>query len=135
MMTQCPECGFCYVPEYPEDASYHRIYHDKKVNGIRYHRAKSEKVIWEEADLLITVANFFSPMSQKFRAQEVGLLAWEDTDYSFGRYCSKEELDERNIHNFLLYRKNRVIGLLIAERRSYIDRFTWEEYENTRRKR
>lgn len=128
-MPRCPECGLGYVPEVPEDAKYHRIYHDKKVNGIRYRRAKSEKVIWEEGGLRITVANFFSPMPQRIRAQEVGLLAWDDTEFSFGRYHSREDLDARNIHNFLLYRKNRVIGLLIAERRSYIDRFTWEEYD------
>ena len=60
-MSRCPECGLCYVPEVLENAKYHKVYHDKKVNGIRYRRAKSEKVIWEEGHLRITVANFFSP--------------------------------------------------------------------------
>ena len=67
---------------------------------------------------------------KKIRAQEVGLLAWDDTEFSFGRYHSREDLDERNIHNLLLYHKNRVVGLVITERRSYIEKFTWDEWAN-----
>ena len=128
-MTICPECGLGYVPEVPDNAEYHKKYHDRKVSGFPYRRAKSDEIIWEDGDFRITVINYFSPKSQRVRAQEVGLIAWDDTEFSFGRYHSEEQLDERNIHNFLLYRKNRVIGLLIAERRSYIYKFTWEEYE------
>jgi len=129
-MIRCAECGLGYVPEVLEDAKYHRIYHDKKVNGIRYRRAKSEALIWEEGDFRITVANFFSATCQSVRAQQVGLLAWEDTKFCFGRYHSNEPLDDRNIHNFLLYCKNRVVGLVIAERRSFIEKFTWESWAN-----
>ena len=74
-MTRCPECGLGYVPEVPEDAKSHKNYHDKKVNGFPYRRVKSDEIIWEEGDFRITVINYFSPRSQRVRAQEVGLIA------------------------------------------------------------
>lgn len=127
---RCSKCGMEFVPDCPEDAKAHRKYHDKIVNGFYARKIKSDKIVWEKGDYRITVVHYFSPLAQKKRAEEAGLLAHKDTPFDFAPYHSKERLDERNVHIFLLYRKNRIIGLLIGERRSYVQRFTWEEYEN-----
>jgi ribosomal protein S18 acetylase RimI-like enzyme len=68
---------------------------------------------------------------RKKRAQEAAFIAHRDTPFDFTPYHHKESLDERNIHLFLLYRINRIIGLLIVERRDFVQRFTWQEYENS----
>jgi GNAT superfamily N-acetyltransferase len=127
---ECPECGMSYVPDIPEDVKVHQKYHDKIVNGVYARKRKSDKIIWEEGNYRITVVNYYSPFAQRKRAEEAGLVAHKDTPFDFAPYHSEERLDERNVHIFLLYRKNRIIGLLIVERRDYVQRFTWEEYEN-----
>ena len=128
--VRCSECGMGYIPENPEDKKFHKKYHDKVVNGLYAPRIKSDKIAWEKGDYRITVVNYFSSHAQKKRAEKVGRLAHKDTPFDFIPYHSKEPLDERNVHIFLLYRKNRAIGLLILERRNYVQKFTWREYEN-----
>lgn len=128
---RCPECEMRYVPDYPEDEKEHKKYHDKIVNGPYGYQIKSDKTVWAKDDYRITVVNYFSPIAQKKRAQEAGFIAHTDTSFDFAPYHHKEALDERNVHLFLLYRKNRTIGLLIAERRDFVQRFTWWEYENS----
>ena len=127
---ECPKCGMGYVPEIPEDGKAHRRYHDRIVNGVYAKRAKSDVIVWEKDDYRIAVVNYFSPLSQKIRAENIGLVAHRDTPFDFAPYHSEEPLDERNIHLFLLYKKNRIIGLLIVEKREYVQKFTWKEYEN-----
>jgi hypothetical protein len=113
-----------YVPESYEDAKTHRKYHDKIVNGVYAPKIKSDKILWSEGDYRITVVNYFSPPAQKRRAEEAGLAAHKDTHFEFAPYHSIEPLDERNVHLFLLGRINRIIGLLIVERRDHVQRFT-----------
>ncbi len=125
----CPECGMGYVPNYAEDEKEHKKYHDKIVNGVYAPEMKNEKVVWRQDNFRITVVNYFSPIRQKKRAEETGLLANKDTKFDFAPYYHKEKLDERNIHLFLLCRENRIIGLLILERRDSVKQFTWKEYE------
>lgn len=127
---KCPKCGMRYVPEIDEDAKVHRKYHDRVMNGVYALKAKSDKILLEKDDYRITVVNFFSPLVQRKRAEEAGRVAHKDTPFDFTPYNSEERLDERNVHIFLLYRKNRIIGLLLVERREYIQKFTWKEYEN-----
>ena len=127
---KCPICGMMYVPEYLEDVRAHRIFHDEVVNGVYARKIKSDKICWEKGDFRITVVNYFSPIAQKRRAEEAGILAHRDTPFDFAPYHSKEDLDRRNVHIFLLSRKIRIIGFLILEKRDYIQKFTWKEYEN-----
>ena len=127
---RCPECGMGYIPNNSEDKKAHKKYHDKVVNGLYAPRIKSDKIVWEKGDYRITIINYFSPHAQKKRAEKVGLLAHRDTPFDFASYHSEEPLDERNVHVFLLYRKNRIIGLLTVERRNYVQKFTWKEYKN-----
>jgi hypothetical protein len=119
-----------YVREYPEDVRVHRIFHDKVVNGVYSRKIKSDKILWEKGDYRITVVNYFSPIAQKRRAEEAGLLAHGDMPFDFAPYNSKNDLDKRNIHLFLLSRKIRIIGLLILNKRAYVQKFTWQEYED-----
>lgn len=125
----CPECRMDYVPNYDEDEKEHKKYHDKIVNGIYAPEVKSDKVVWHEDNYRITVVNYISPLAQKKRAEETGLIANKDTHFDFVPYYHKEALDERNIHLFLLFRESRIIGLLIIERRDSVKQFSWAEYE------
>jgi len=92
-------------------------------------RAKSDQVIWEKGHYRITVVNFLSPMIQKKRAQEAGLLTLREIDGVGAPYCAAEELDDRFVHIFLLYFQNRITGFLIIEYRSHINKYSWEEYD------
>ncbi len=103
---KCPKCGMMYIPENPEDMSAHRTFHDKVMNGIFSRKIKSDKIIWEKTNYRITVVNYFSSIVQKKRAQKAGLLAHGDTPFDFAPYHSSEALDKRNVHLFLLSRKN-----------------------------
>lgn len=123
-----------YVAEFPEDAKVHRGYHDKIVNGIYAPRIKSDEVVWEKDDYRITVVNYFSPRTQKIRAGKAAVVANKDTPFDFAPYYSREPLDDRNVHIFLLYIKSRIIGFLIVERRDTVWSFTWKEYEKAVRK-
>jgi len=123
-IMKCPICGMMYVPEYSKDVRAHRIYHDKVVNGVYARKIKSDKIFWEKSDYRITVVNYFSSTVQKRRAEEAGLLEHRDTPFDFAPYHSKEDLDKRNVHLFLLSRKIRIIGLLILEKRTHVQKFT-----------
>lgn len=118
-----------YVPNILEDVKEHKKYHDKIVNGIYARRIISDKIVWENGCYRITFINHHSPAIQKKRAQEAGSLAQKDTPFCFPQYHYNEALDERNVHNFLLYKDNRIIGYLIIEKRSWLARFTWEKYK------
>lgn len=126
----CHKCGFRYVPDLPENVKAHKESHDKIVNGLYAPEIKSDKIVWEKGDYLITVVDYLSPHAQKKRAEKAGVVAHRDMPFDASLYNSNESLDERNIHIFLQYRKNRIIGYLIVERRYYIQGYTWEEYEN-----
>ena len=79
---RCPECKMHYEPDYPENVKEHKIYHDKIVNGIYARRIKSDKIAWENSDYRITVVNYYSPSTQKKRADKAGRAAHEDTPFT-----------------------------------------------------
>lgn len=126
---RCPDCGMGYVPEVPEDMKSHKKYHDKVVHGIPTKPAKSDRVIWREGTYRIAVVDYTSPDYQRKRAQEAAFIANRETHYSPAPYHASESMYEFNTHVFLLYYQNRIIGLLIMDRRSQIWKCTWEEFE------
>jgi GNAT superfamily N-acetyltransferase len=126
----CPKCGMGYDPDFSDDAKAHRKYHNRIVNGVYARKIKSDEILYEKGDYRITIVNYFSPFAQRSRAEKAGLVAHKDTPFDFAPYNSEERLDERNVHIFLLYRKNRIIGFLLTEKREHVLRLTWEEYEN-----
>ena len=112
-----------YAPGSPDDEKEHRKYHDRVTNGLQAPQIKSDRVVWQKDDSRITVVNYFSPFAQKKRAEAVGIIAHKDTPFEFLPYHHKELLDKRNVHLFLFYKKNRIIGLLLIERREFVKRF------------
>lgn len=128
----CPKCGMAYDPDFPDDVKAHRKYHDRIVNGVYARKIKSDEILLEKGDYRITIVNYFSPFAQRSRAEKAGLVAHKDTPFDFAPYNSDEPLDERNVHIFLLYRKNRIIGFLLTEKREHVLELSWEEYKNAR---
>ena len=127
---KCPDCGLGYVPDVFEDTRFHKKYHDEIVNGLPAKRAKNDRIIWEDSPLRITLVNYNSPLSQKKRAEMVAIIARKDTPFDFASYHASEPFDDRNVHVFLLYLHNRIIGLTVIEKRSNIWKCTWKQYES-----
>lgn len=125
----CPECGFSYVPDIPEDVKLHENYHDKMVKGVPLSTTKKIEAIWEDQDSLIFVVNFSSPFSQKKIAEKVGIIAHRDTPYDISPYSAREIKDERDVHIFLYHEENRIIGYLLVEKRKNIWSCSWEQYD------
>jgi hypothetical protein len=128
-MPKCPECEFDYVAGIPSNTRAHRKYHDEMVNGIPAKPLANDRIIWEEVPYRITVVNAESPTAQKKCAERSGIVARRDTPFDFKPYSAVEVLDERNVHLFLLHHQERIVGLLVVEKRSHIWKCTWEERE------
>lgn len=126
---KCPVCGMGYVPDIPDNVREHRKYHDRVVKGLPARSAKSDRIVWTQGDLRITVVNQLSPLAQRCRAEKIARLANRETHYDFGIYHANKLLNERNVHVFLLYSKNRAIGLLVARRCEHIWRAHWSEID------
>ena len=126
---ECPECNMAYAEYLPEDRKQHRIYHDQIVNGVPAPHLKSDVIIWRINEDRIIAVNSYSPMPQRVRASKVGSAANQEMHYDGGIYSRNERPDERNIHLFLYCSKKRAIGLAKLEKRSFIVKYTWEEYD------
>lgn len=127
---KCPECNMAYVEDSPEDRKVHRTYHDKIVNGLPAPALISDKIIWQIDEDRMIVVTSYSPKAQRNRIAEVSRAANQEMHYDGGIYSELEQPDERNIHLFLYCSKKRAIGLSIIEKRSYIAKYTWDEYDN-----
>ena len=128
---QCTECGFGYDPDYPDNVEMHNEYHDKIVNGLYAPKIESDMIVWQQNDSRITVVNFLSPCVQRMRAEETGRLANKDTKFDLPPYVHNEQLDGRNVHLFLLHKRDRIIGFLAIELRDHVKKFTWPSYDNS----
>jgi len=124
-MVICPVCGMGYVEGLPEDEKAHRAYHDPIANGVSGAPVKSDKVIWNGLGDRITVVTGNSRLPQRIRAQKVGKVANAEMHHTGGIYCATEWPDDRDIHLFLYYVRNRIVGLAIFERRRHLWLGTW----------
>ncbi len=129
MTVRCPDCGLLYVPDSLEDARYHRSFHAETVNGLRARSIKTDSVIFAEGNLRITVVSPFSPIAQRRRAERVAVLANRETPFDFAAYDASEPPDERDVHVFLVYERDRAIGLLVVEKCRRVCRCSWPEWE------
>lgn len=129
-VVKCPVCEMSYVPDIPDNVLEHRKYHDRVVNGLPVRSAKSDHIVWTQGELQITVVNQLSPLAQRRRAEKVASLANRETNYDIGIYHANDPLSERNVHVFLLYSKNRAIGLLVSRRCKHIWRAHWSEIDD-----
>jgi ribosomal protein S18 acetylase RimI-like enzyme len=56
-------------------------------------------------------------------------LANRDTRFDFAAYHAGDSDDGRDPHVFLLEVAERFVGFLVIERREYVQRFTWDQYD------
>jgi ribosomal protein S18 acetylase RimI-like enzyme len=124
--VECRLCGMSYVPEIPDNVRDHQEYHDKVVNGLPAHPSESGRVIWSQDDMRIIIVDGLSPLEQRHLAEEVAILARKDTPYGAEVLFGECELDT---HVFLLHRQNRIIGLLIVEKRDHVWQTSWADLD------
>ncbi len=119
----CNDCNMRYVPESRDDNLEHEQYHDKVVNGLRASLLRSDCVVWSHDNDRITVVRQSSLREQRDRAEEVGKYARKDTPYG------AEDLfdEEMEVHVFLLHKEERIIGLLLMDKRNHVWRANWEK--------
>lgn len=127
---KCPICGMGYMPGIPDNDREHWKYHDRVVNGISYRRAKSDLIVWEQENLRVALVNQSSSLSQRRRAEETAKLAARDTPFDGLPYYASETLNQWNVHVFMLYCGNRIIGLLVTDRRENVWRCNWTDYNS-----
>ncbi len=126
---KCPDCEMLYVPELAEERRTHREFHNELYLGLRARPLKNEMVVWSDGACRIIVVNFNSPQAQKRRANRAGSVSNRDSHYDFPPYVSKDLPDHENIHFFLLYERNRIIGIVVLIEVPHLVECTWEEYE------
>ena len=128
-MITCPHCEMKFNEENVDDQHEHRAYHDKVLYGVSAGTLATDEVIWSGVKDWITVVTPLSPKAQRVRARKVAQLANHETHYHCGIYHEDEKPDEeRHMNLFLYYRKNRIVGLAILEKRGHIWRCNWDEY-------
>jgi len=123
-IEKCELCGMLYVPEIADDVRDHQEYHDKVVNGLPSLALESNDIIWSLDKMVMTVVSNESPLELSRQAEEVARLARMDTPY--GAEVLFGELDVRV---FLLHRQNRIVGLLIMEKRDHIWQTSWGDLD------
>jgi hypothetical protein len=116
-----------YVEDLPDNEKEHEAFHDRVVKGVPGKPLKTDRMIWQESDKRITVVTAFSHISQRNRAEAAASLANLGTRYDGGIYQAAEKPDERDIHIFLYHARNRIVGLIILEKRSTVWRCRWGE--------
>lgn len=120
-MARCELCHLRYDPNSPEDCARHRSVHDVLLNGLRYRRTPSDRVIAEPEGWRVTVVDRDSPFAQRRRAVLAFRAASREMGYSGGGYTKREPKDH-DTHAFLLYRGSRLIGLfLFAQRGRWVE--------------
>ena len=124
IVVECKMCGMAYVPEEPSNVRQHSRYHDRVVNGYPTRPLKNDRVIWKEADSMITFVNQRSVLTQRRRAEKVARLARRDTPYG-----ADDVFNRKDTHAFLLHKRNRAIGFLCIEKREHVWKTSWADYE------
>ncbi len=122
----CPECDTGYCEEIPEQVIWHSLRHDKVVYGLHTPRSEQDDLVWQSGTHRITLVTDISPMPAQEIAQEVGLLASQDS----GLLCpfvAGLMPDEKRVHVFLYHAENRAVGFLMFRRREVISQMVWLE--------
>ena len=125
-MARCSECGLLFVPEHPPDARYHRIVHDKAVNGPKTKICDGFHFITHQS--LIGIQRL---------AQETASAALCETGYDITSfYGVKKKFDEHNTLAVVCVRDGRVTGLLVSRERECkykveLDSFRQEDGRNS----
>ena len=127
------QCEFPYHPADPAQVRKHDRYHDEVSNGVYARPAKSDEVIWKQGRDRITVMRHRTALrAQRERAWRAAFAANREMRYDGGVYCAEDPPDERDLHVFLPHRGNRIVGLLIMERRTPMWSGTWDEFDESK---
>ncbi len=119
-----------YDEDFPDDRREHRKYHDMIVNGLPSRRYKADRVIWEDGGArLLVVRHRVASFRERKRAERIAQLANRDMRFDFAAYHAGDSDDGRDPHVLLLDVGDRFVGFLVIERREYVQRFTWEQYD------
>lgn len=121
---KCDECGMEFCPSIPSNAQKHRRWHDEFVKGIRAKQSKTEKILWREGDVRITLVTPTSQLWQRKRAEKVGRRANCETRYDFGVYSA---YDPSGSYVLLAHLLERVVGILILTKAEDVWWTTWED--------
>lgn len=125
--VSCKVCNYRYVPSVHEDFVSHRKRHDETLNGIRAKVAKSDLVVWTDGDCRITVLCALDSKVQRLKAERVATLGKREAGYDFPSFTVYEQFDEKGTHVFLLYHKQRIIGLLVFSLRKDLRILKWSD--------
>lgn len=121
----CDVCGMSYVPESPDDVIEHDKYHDIVLNGLPVPPLRSDFVIWSHDNERITVISQSSIPQQRHIAEEVAKYARKDTHYG-----AEELFGEIEVRVFLLHKEDRVVGLLLVDKRDHVYQARWDELDD-----
>ncbi len=113
--------AICRDIGWPPDAR-HR---DEAVNGVKYKPLVAESIIHDGRDFRATQVTRRSSQSQRLRAREVALLARQDLPYDGWSYDPFHR--ERDVSVFLGHVFDRIIGLLVLEKKSRFWYGSWED--------
>jgi len=116
-----------YSPDNPDDVVMHQEHHDKVINGVHSLPSEGNDVIWSEGEMQITIVNNLSPLERHLEAEEMVSIARLDTPQYSGIILGDMSTC------FLLRKRDRIIGLLIAEERDHILQTSWVDLQNNKK--
>jgi hypothetical protein len=123
------ECGLNYVPESPDDATYHAAFHDREVNGIVIEGDGWEE-IWHEEDRRLLLVTKQSPRAHANVATDVIFQGYRDTRFSFAPQFTNDQRDRTtDTHAFLFCKEKRVKGIVTVGQGNELWDTNWEEIE------
>jgi hypothetical protein len=126
-MPTCPKCGMHYALGLPEDEREHKQYHDCVVNGVSSRPLKADRIIWQESVRRVTLVTSYSPISQRKRAAATAMVANLEAQYTGGIYSADGLPNDGDIHLFMYHARNRIVGLVILEKKRTVWQCRWRE--------
>jgi hypothetical protein len=111
-----------YVSESQDEVREHEKYHDIVVNGLSTPPLTSDCVVWSHDNERITVISQSSPSEQRDLAEEVAKFARKNA-----RYGAEVLFGEMEVRVFLLHKEDRVVGLLLMDKRDHVYKASWDE--------
>jgi GNAT superfamily N-acetyltransferase len=128
----CDICGLDYAEDFPPDQAYHRAFHDPIAHGVYGRPLRSDQLVWSDGDLRITVVDVYSPKPQQQRAAKTAGVAHRDARFDGASYGAGEGPDEYDVHVFLLYSRNRIIGMGVFRYHHIGAHMTWHASRHER---
>jgi hypothetical protein len=114
-----------YIAGDADEEEQHATYCDMMTHGPAVKLASPESAIWSERDQRVLLITDDSPEDQRILAHNTSRVANREMGYDGGIYRSYDPPDERQIRIYLFIQSNRVIGLLLLERRTTVWLCRW----------